>query len=84
LLAVFEKSFEGAKTELTKANEEELNKRWVLRNGEQILSDMDKYEITRMAFTQTTHHRAQLGVYFRLLGIAVPSSYGPSADDQSF
>lgn len=84
LLAVFEKSFEGAKTELKKANEEELTKRWVLRNGEQILSDMDKYGITRMAFTQTTHHRAQLGVYFRLLGIAVPSSYGPSADHQSF
>ena len=84
LLAIFEKSYQEAKTELNKASEEELTKRWVLRNGEQILSDMDKYGMIRIAFSQTTHHRAQLGVYFRLLGIPVPSSYGPTADDQSF
>jgi uncharacterized damage-inducible protein DinB len=84
LLAIFEKSYEGAKEELAKAKEEELTKRWVLRNGEQILSDMDKYGIIRIAFSQTTHHRAQLGVYFRLLDIPVPASYGPTADDQSF
>jgi len=28
----------------------------------------------------TTHHRTQLSVYLRLLGKAVPSSYGPTAD----
>ena len=84
LLALFEKSFEAGKTALTKAKEEELSNRWVLRNGEQILSDIDKFGIIRIAFSQTIHHRAQLGVYFRLLGIPVPSSYGPSADDQSF
>jgi uncharacterized damage-inducible protein DinB len=27
------------------------------------------------------HHRAQLGVYFRLLNIAVPGLYGASADE---
>ena len=27
------------------------------------------------------HHRAQLGVYLRLCGIAVPATYGPSADE---
>jgi uncharacterized damage-inducible protein DinB len=27
------------------------------------------------------HHRGQLGVYLRLLGAAVPSSYGPSGDE---
>jgi uncharacterized damage-inducible protein DinB len=27
------------------------------------------------------HHRGQLGVYLRLLGAVVPSSYGPSADE---
>ncbi|MBB2145881.1 DinB family protein [Pedobacter sp. LMG 31464] len=84
LLAIFEKNYEGAKEELAKAKEEELTKRWVLRNGEQILSDMDKYGIIRIAFSQTTHHRAQLGVYFRLLDIPVPASYGPTADDHSF
>ena len=27
------------------------------------------------------HHRAQLGVYLRMLDIPVPAAYGPSADD---
>jgi uncharacterized damage-inducible protein DinB len=27
------------------------------------------------------HHRGQLGVYLRLLGVSVPSSYGPSGDE---
>jgi uncharacterized damage-inducible protein DinB len=27
------------------------------------------------------HHRGQLGVYLRLLGVPVPSSYGPSGDE---
>lgn len=29
----------------------------------------------------TAHHRSQLSVYLRLLGKAVPSTYGPTADD---
>ena len=29
------------------------------------------------------HHRGQLSVYYRLLGIPVPGPYGPSADDQN-
>jgi uncharacterized damage-inducible protein DinB len=30
------------------------------------------------------HHRGQLGVYLRLLGAVVPSSYGPSGDESPF
>ena len=30
------------------------------------------------------HHRGQLGVYLRLLGAAVPPSYGPSGDESPF
>jgi uncharacterized damage-inducible protein DinB len=28
------------------------------------------------------HHRAQLGVYFRLNDVKVPGNYGPTADEQ--
>ncbi|MGH2642982.1 MAG: DinB family protein [Chitinophagaceae bacterium] len=31
-----------------------------------------------------THHRAQLGVYLRLLNVPVPQTYGPSADEMGF
>jgi uncharacterized damage-inducible protein DinB len=34
-----------------------------------------------MFLNHVIHHRAQLGVYLRLNGIAVPGLYGPSADE---
>lgn len=30
------------------------------------------------------HHRGQLGVYLRLMGVSVPPSYGPSGDESPF
>ncbi|SDC41702.1 Uncharacterized damage-inducible protein DinB (forms a four-helix bundle) [Pedobacter soli] len=84
LLKLLEESYAGGKAELEKANEELLSEKWILRNGDQILADYTKYETIRHSFSQTAHHRAQLGVYFRLLNIPVPGSYGPSADDQNF
>jgi uncharacterized damage-inducible protein DinB len=30
------------------------------------------------------HHRGQLSVYLRILDVAVPSIYGPSADENPF
>ena len=35
-----------------------------------------------MIMNHLIHHRAQLGVYFRLVGVPVPGLYGPSADEQ--
>jgi len=84
LLALLEKSLTEAKRSLENAQEEDLNKRWLLRTGETIHADLTVYEMIRIAFSQTTHHRAQLGVYFRLLNLPVPNSYGPTADDQDF
>jgi uncharacterized damage-inducible protein DinB len=34
-----------------------------------------------MFLNHLVHHRAQLGVYLRLTGQAVPGTYGPSADE---
>ncbi len=84
ILAVFEKNYEEGKESLMQAKEEDLTGKWVLRSGDEIYATMTKYETIRHAYSQTTHHRAQLGVYLRLLNIPIPSSYGPSADDQSF
>jgi uncharacterized damage-inducible protein DinB len=38
----------------------------------------------RTSLNQITHHRAQLGVFLRLLDIPIPGSYGPSADENGF
>ena len=84
LLALFEKSLEEAKSSLSAAKEEDLLPEWTMRMGDKVLTVLTKYEVIRHAFSQTTHHRAQLGVYLSLLNIPIPGSYGPSADDMSF
>lgn len=84
ILALFEKGYADGKGSLSQATDADLTGKWVLRNGEEIYATMTKYETIRHAYSQTIHHRAQLGVYLRLLNIPIPGSYGPSADDQSF
>jgi uncharacterized damage-inducible protein DinB len=84
LLELLEKSYQGAVVELDKASEDELEKPWTLRNGDQIYSTSSKAEVIRMSLSQIIHHRAQLGVYLRLLNIPIPGSYGPSADEMKF
>lgn len=84
LLVLFEESMANGRTQLVPENEALLEKKWTLRNGEQIYNEWPKYGVIRMALNQIVHHRAQLGVYLRLLNIPIPGSYGPSADEQSF
>lgn len=84
LVRVHDQSFERGRSALSKAKEEDLLPEWKLRKGDQIFNVFTKYEMIRQSFSQITHHRAQLGVYLRLLNIPIPGSYGPSADEMTF
>lgn len=84
LMELFEKSLADGYTELKEEHEGVLDKPWTLRNGDQVYDVSPKADVIRMAMNQVTHHRAQLGVYLRLLDVPIPGSYGPSADDMSF
>ena len=84
LLTYFEKTFEEGKKHLTSTSENKLSEKWVMRSGEKIYSSRLKGEVIRVSISQTIHHRAQLGVYLRLLNIPLPGSYGPTADDVQF
>ena len=84
LLAYFEKRYNDGLSALTADYEKELNKPWTLRNGETIYATNPKIDVLRMSMSQQIHHRAQLGVYLRLLNIPIPGSYGPSADENDF
>jgi uncharacterized damage-inducible protein DinB len=84
LVSFFERSLAEGKTALANANDEQLKDTWTMRSGEQIFACDPKDEVLRGCFCQVVHHRAQLGVYLRLLEVPIPGSYGPSADDQSF
>lgn len=84
LLEFFDKNFADGKTQLETGKEEQLNDLWTLRNGKEIYSTDPKAQVLRMIFSQIIHHRAQLGVFLRLLDVPIPGSYGPSADDMKF
>ena len=84
LINLLNHSEQKALAALQKIKEDDLLQSWTLRNGETVLMTMTRYEMIRHAYSQTTHHRAQLGVYLRLLNIPIPGSYGPSADEAAF
>jgi uncharacterized damage-inducible protein DinB len=81
LLEYFERSLADGREHLENVTEETLEEKWTLRNGDQVLHVATKGEIIRLAYCQIVHHRAQLGVFLRLLDIPIPGSYGPSADE---
>ena len=75
--AGFLRQFEGRSDDAMRAN-------WQLRQGDHILMDTTREAAVRnIILSHLVHHRGQLSVYYRLLGIPVPGPYGPSADDQS-
>ncbi len=84
LVDYFERQLASGKTQLEKAKEEQLSEPWLLRTGDVVHWKATRGEMIRHAFCQTVHHRAQLGVYLRLLDIPIPGSYGPSADEMDF
>jgi hypothetical protein len=84
LMALFEASLVEGRSELVPENEGKLSENWTLRTGDHIHSVATKGETIHMTLCQIIHHRAQLGVFLRLLDVPIPGSYGPSADDTNF
>ncbi|MDR6548732.1 putative damage-inducible protein DinB [Chryseobacterium rhizosphaerae] len=84
LLKKLDNDYQSGKAALEKASEDQLNPSWTIKNDGHELASRTKYGAIRHALNQITHHRAQLGVYYRLNNIPLPGSYGPSADQQSF
>ena len=81
LLKKFDDGLRRSEQSLSQATDAILQNHWVLRAGDQVYLDIEKWEAIRHTFGQNTHHRAQLGVFLRLLDIPIPGPYGPSADE---
>ena len=82
LLAHFEKGREQFVALLANADLEMLGQKWTLRrNGLVVQEHPRRILLRQLMMSHHVHHRAQLGVYYRLLGVPVPGTYGPSADD---
>lgn len=68
---------------LAESDEKTLGEEWTLRNGDYIILRQPRAIALRtFGLSHMVHHRAQLGVYLRLLDVPVPGIYGPSADEE--
>ena len=56
----------------------------VTREGRTLLSMPRTLFLRNILLNHWYHHRGQFGVYLRLVGAKVPSSYGPSGDESPF
>ncbi len=82
LLELFDKCLSTSKEILENTSDEEMAKSWTMRNAEVIYFTMPKAQVMRTwVLNHSVQHRAQLGVYLRMLDIPIPGSYGPSADE---
>jgi uncharacterized damage-inducible protein DinB len=82
LLARFDKQISEVKPELAKMTPAKWDSNWKFVAGDQTWIDDSKYNVWRTwVLNHLVHHRAQLGVYLRLLDKKIPGLYGPSADE---
>ena len=81
-LAEFDKNVADARAALASVSDAEMLKNWKLLAGGQEVFTMPRVACIRsMVLNHHYHHRAQLTVYLRLMNVAVPGLYGPSADE---
>ncbi len=84
LLAMFDGNVAGARAAIAASSDAAMMTNWAMKNNGAMMMTMPKIAVLRTwVMNHIIHHRAQLGVYLRLNDIAVPSVYGPSADEGS-
>jgi uncharacterized damage-inducible protein DinB len=85
LLPALEASVAKAKTILGGMNDAALGETWRLMHGDQEVMALPRGAVLRsIMLNHWYHHRGQLSVYLRSLGVPLPSIYGPSADENPF
>lgn len=81
LIAYHEECLQKGLTALDTHGDVDLWVNWPISSGETVFTNNPRLDELRNTSSQIVHHRAQLGVYLRLLDIPIPGSYGPSADE---
>lgn len=81
MVKYLDKNIAAATAAFKKLKEDRLELTFSLVMGPQVLSTTPRLDSITSTISHWVHHRGQLTVYMRLNDIAVPSIYGPSADD---
>jgi uncharacterized damage-inducible protein DinB len=83
LLAELDANAAEGRAAIEQADEATFDVPWTLKAGGETVFTMSRYQVLRsMVLNHLVHHRAQLGIYLRLLDLKVPQMYGPTADER--
>lgn len=82
VLKHFDEGVAAARSAIEGASGDTLMQTWSMTKGDEVVMAMPKAAVLRsFILNHNVHHRAQLGLYLRLLDVPVPGHYGPSADE---
>lgn len=84
LVLHFDENMRKVRNVLQNVSDESLDDLFFLKNKGETMFSSPKKESIMSSINHMVHHRGQLTVYLRMLDIAVPSIYGPSADENGF
>lgn len=83
LLGLFDQNYSAFRKALAGTNDAHLETKWTLKSRGEVWFTQPRWLVLReFILNHIVHHRAQLGVYLRLHGIAVPAIYNDSADEK--
>ena len=82
VLAQFDASLKTARGNLINKTDAEFAASWTFKNaGKEVFTAPKGTVMRNFVLNHMIHHRGQLMVYYRMLGVPVPSTYGPSGDE---
>lgn len=82
ILKAYDESVATARVELSRYDDDAMSEPWRLMAGSQELMTQTRGEFLRdVMFSHWYQHRGQFSVYLRIFDVAVPASWGPSADE---
>jgi len=82
VLKTFAESIATVRECLSKADDASMNETWRLTiGGREVLAQPRGQFLRDVMLSHWYQHRGQFSVYLRILGVPVPASWGPSADE---
>ena len=82
VLKVFEESIATVRSSLPKIDDASMRETWrLVAGGQEVLAQPRAEFLRDVMLSHWYQHRGQFSVYLRMLDVAVPASWGPSADE---
>lgn len=83
IIEEFGRALANAMETLGHTTEDQFRVTWKATRGTEVVFALPRSGMVRNNLSHIIHHRGQLSVYLRLLGVPLPNLFGPTADERS-